>query len=89
MFNTVSEGGRDGKGMVAWKTDLKPSEMAQVSSYVLSLHGTTPADPKEPEGDLWIDPNAPVEEVEVKIIDSTKIQMKIEDQPVTGDVVKE
>ena len=89
VFNTVSEGGRDGKGMVAWKTDLKPSEMAQVSSYVLSLHGTTPADPKEPEGDLWIDPNAPVEEVEVKIIDSTKIQMKIEDQPVTGDVVKE
>ncbi|MAO11201.1 MAG: cytochrome C oxidase subunit III [Flavobacteriaceae bacterium] len=89
VFNTVSEGGRDGKGMVAWKTDLKPSEMAQVSSYVLSLHGTTPVDPKEPEGDLWIDPNAPVEEVEVKIIDSTKIQMKIEDQPVTGDVVKE
>ena len=89
VFNTVSEGGRDGKGMVAWKTDLKPSEMAQVSSYVLSLHGTTPVDPKEPEGDLWIDPNAPVEEVEVKVIDSTKIQIKIEDQPVTGDVVKE
>ncbi len=89
VFNTISEGGRDGKGMVAWKTDLKPSEMAQVSSYVLSLHGTTPVDPKDPEGDLWIDPNAPVEEVEVKQIDSTKIQIKIEDQPVTGDVVED
>ncbi|RFN60270.1 cbb3-type cytochrome c oxidase N-terminal domain-containing protein [Marixanthomonas ophiurae] len=88
VFNTVSEGGRDGKGMVAWKTDLKPSEMAQVSSYVLSLHGITPADPKEPEGDLWIDPNAPVEEVEVKQIDSSKIQIKMEDQPVTEDVVE-
>ncbi|WP_339701868.1 cbb3-type cytochrome c oxidase N-terminal domain-containing protein [uncultured Marixanthomonas sp.] len=88
VFNTISEGGRDGKGMVAWKTDLKPSEMAQVSSYVLSLHGITPADPKEPEGDLWIDPNAPVEEVEVKQIDSSKIQIKIEDQPVTQDVVE-
>ncbi|PVW15823.1 cbb3-type cytochrome c oxidase N-terminal domain-containing protein [Marixanthomonas spongiae] len=89
VFNTISEGGRAGKGMVAWKTDLKPSEMAQVASYVLSLHGTTPADPKDPEGDLWVDPNAPVEEVEVEQIDSTKIQVKIEDQPVTGDVVEE
>ena len=33
VFNTISEGGRDGKGMVSWKTDLKPNEMAQVASY--------------------------------------------------------
>ncbi|MFL1896227.1 cbb3-type cytochrome c oxidase N-terminal domain-containing protein [Aquimarina sp. 2-A2] len=53
VFNTISEGGRDGKGMVAWKQILKPAEMAQVSSYVLSLNGTTPAEPKEPQGELW------------------------------------
>jgi len=53
VYNTVSEGGRPGKGMIPWKTDLKPIEIAQVSSYVLSLVGTTPADPKAPEGDLW------------------------------------
>jgi len=53
VFNTVSEGGRSGKGMIAWKTQLKPLEIAQVSSYILSLQGTTPANPKEPEGDLW------------------------------------
>ncbi|UAB80982.1 c-type cytochrome [Marixanthomonas sp. SCSIO 43207] len=87
VFNTISEGGRDGKGMVAWKTDLRPSEMAQVASYVLSLHGTNPADAKDPEGDLWVDPNAPIEEVEVKQIDSTTIQVLMEDQPVTEDVV--
>lgn len=89
VFNTISEGGRAGKGMVAWKSDLKPSEMAQVASYVLNLHGTNPADAKEPEGEIWIDPLAPVEEVDVKIIDSTKVQVIIEDQPVTGDVVND
>jgi cytochrome c oxidase cbb3-type subunit 3 len=74
IFNTISEGGRAGKGMIAWKTDLKPSEMAQVSSYVMTLHGTNPVDAKEPEGDVWVDENASVDNVEVKVIDSTKIE---------------
>ncbi|MEZ4781929.1 MAG: hypothetical protein R2816_10350 [Flavobacteriaceae bacterium] len=52
-IKTVSEGGRDGKGMIAWKQLLKPVEMAQVSSYVLQFQGTTPAEPKAPEGDIW------------------------------------
>ncbi|MFC5048085.1 cbb3-type cytochrome c oxidase N-terminal domain-containing protein [Aquimarina hainanensis] len=56
VFRTISEGGRDGKGMVAWKQNLKPSEIAQVASYVISLGGTTPTEPKEPEGDIWKDP---------------------------------
>ncbi|MBU2902224.1 MULTISPECIES: cbb3-type cytochrome c oxidase N-terminal domain-containing protein [Maribacter] len=61
VFNTISEGGRDGKGMIAWKQNLKPAEIAQVASYVLSFQGTTPANPKAPEGDIWEDPNAPIE----------------------------
>ena len=60
VFKTISEGGRDGKGMIAWsKNGLKPSEIAQVSSYVLTLEGTTPANPKAPEGDVWVDEKAP------------------------------
>lgn len=58
VFKTVSEGGRDGKGMIAWsKNGLKPSEIAQVSSYVLSFQGTTPAEPKAAEGEIWNDEN--------------------------------
>ncbi|MFD2433343.1 c-type cytochrome [Mesonia maritima] len=53
VFKTISEGGRSGKGMVAWEQTLKPLERAQVASYVLSLQGTTPDDPKEAQGDLW------------------------------------
>jgi cytochrome c oxidase cbb3-type subunit 3 len=57
VFHTISEGGRDGKGMVSWKSTLKPSEIAQVASYVISLHGTNPADAKAPEGDLYVNPD--------------------------------
>lgn len=53
IFNTISEGGRDGKGMVAWKASLKPEEIAQVASYIKTLKGTTPANPKAAEGDLY------------------------------------
>ncbi|TVZ25531.1 cytochrome c oxidase cbb3-type subunit 3 [Gillisia sp. Hel_I_86] len=61
VFNTISEGGRAGKGMVPWKSELKPIEIAQVASYVLSLQGTNPADPKDPEGDIWVDDNSNIE----------------------------
>ena len=64
--------------MVSWKTDLKPDEIAQVASYVLSLHGTTPADAKDPEGELWIDEDARVDEVEVEMTDSTSVEVKMD-----------
>lgn len=53
VFNVVAEGGRDGKGMIAWKGTLKPLEMAQVSSYILTLQGSNPPEAKAPEGSLW------------------------------------
>lgn len=59
VFHTITNGGRDGKGMVAWKGTLKPSEIQEVASYVLSLQGSKPADPKEPQGDIWKEEAAP------------------------------
>ena len=38
------------KGMLSWKTMLKPDEILDVSAYVWSLKGTTPPNPKAPEG---------------------------------------
>ena len=61
VFHTLSEGGRPGKGMVAWKTMLKPTELQQVGSYVLSLQATNPPDAKAPEGEIWKDENAPAD----------------------------
>ncbi len=66
VFHTITEGGRDGKGMVAWKGTLKPSEIQQVASYVLSLQGSNPKDGKAPEGDVWVDEKAPKSETQKK-----------------------
>jgi cytochrome c oxidase cbb3-type subunit III len=53
IFHTISEGGREGKGMIPWKSELKPLQIQQVASYIISLGGTTPAQGKEPEGEIW------------------------------------
>ena len=72
VFNTISEGGRSGKGMIAWKASLKPSEMAQVASYVLQFQGTTAANPKEAEGEIWIDESAAEESKEESATETTE-----------------
>ena len=55
IFHTLVNGGRDGKGMVAWRGTLKPKEMQHVASYVMSLQGSNPKEPKAPEGEVWTD----------------------------------
>ena len=55
IFHTLVNGGRDGKGMIAWKGTLKPKEMQKVASYIVSLKGSNPADAKAPEGEIWVD----------------------------------
>ncbi|MCW5520092.1 c-type cytochrome [Aureitalea sp. L0-47] len=79
VFQTISEGGRDGKGMVSWKSELSPAEMAQVGSYILTMQGTTPAEPKAPEGEIWVDPDAeaPAEEVMETVVDSIATEAEI------------
>lgn len=64
IYEVISEGGRPGKGMIAWKNDLRPLEIAQVSSYILTLGGTNPPDAKEPEGD-FVPPEDRAEGIEV------------------------
>ena len=52
IYHTISEGGRPGKGMIAWKAALKPLQRQQAASFVISLQGTKPANPKAPQGDI-------------------------------------
>lgn len=47
---------RDGypeKAMPAWSNLLNPTQINQVTSFVKSLKGTTPANPKPPQGELY------------------------------------
>lgn len=63
IFHTISEGGRAGKGMIPWKSDLNPTDIARVASYIKTLHGTNPPDAKEAEGDFWKEDTVASEEV--------------------------
>ncbi|MDY0781407.1 cbb3-type cytochrome c oxidase N-terminal domain-containing protein [Tenacibaculum sp. IB213877] len=79
-FHTIYNGGRDGKGMVAWNKTLKPIDIQKVASYVMSLQGTTPAAPKAPQGDKWVEegaapeatPEQPAEENETQATTQTE-----------------
>lgn len=55
LFHTITNGGRDGKGMIAWKGTLKPKEIQKVASYIISLKGSNPKDPKAPDGEIWVE----------------------------------
>ncbi|MBX3102580.1 MAG: c-type cytochrome [Bacteroidetes bacterium] len=71
VFKTVKYGVTD-MGMLNWETVLKPSEIAEVSSYILSLQGSNPSNPKEPQGELW----APKDSVAADARPETAAQVK-------------
>ncbi|MBK9320527.1 MAG: hypothetical protein IPM91_18150 [Bacteroidetes bacterium] len=41
--------------MISWKSQLSPKQIQQVSSYILTLQGTKPANGKAPEGEKWLE----------------------------------
>lgn len=49
---TVISNGVPAQGMPAWDGALSDEQQAQVMAFVLSLQGTAPPNPKEPQGDL-------------------------------------
>ena len=58
VFRTIKYGVPE-KGMKSWKDDFSPVQIAAIASYVKSLHGTKPANAKEPQGDLYKEDAAP------------------------------
>ncbi|CAM2007526.1 cbb3-type cytochrome c oxidase N-terminal domain-containing protein [Acanthopleuribacter pedis] len=51
LIRVVTEGVPT-KGMISWKPILKPQQIQDVSFYVRAMRGTTPATPKEKQGEL-------------------------------------
>ncbi|MDX5436562.1 MAG: c-type cytochrome, partial [Pontibacter sp.] len=50
IFKTIKFG-VPAKGMVPWQGKLTKDQILEVSSYILSLQGTNPANAKEPQGE--------------------------------------
>jgi cytochrome c oxidase cbb3-type subunit III len=47
--------GLPAKGMLSWRGELKIDQIQEVASYILSLHGSNPPNPKAPQGVLVAD----------------------------------
>ncbi len=54
VFKTIKNGYPD-KGMQSWLVKFNPKEISFLASYVKSLRGTNPANPKAPQGDLYVE----------------------------------
>jgi len=56
LFKTIKYG-VTAKGMIAWQGQLTPIQIQQVASYIKSLRGSNPPNPKAPQGDLFTETN--------------------------------
>ena len=52
IFKTIKYGYPD-KGMQSWQTTYSPVQMQQLATYIRTLIGTNPPNPKAPQGDLY------------------------------------
>ena len=52
IFKTIKYGYPD-KGMQSWQTTYSPVQMQQLATYIRTLKGTNPPNPKAPQGDLY------------------------------------
>ena len=51
IYTTIKVGVPD-KGMISWESMLSPTQMRDVSSYIISIGGTNPEGAKAPQGEL-------------------------------------
>ncbi|MFZ1322436.1 MAG: cbb3-type cytochrome c oxidase N-terminal domain-containing protein [Ignavibacteria bacterium] len=65
VFKTVKYG-VPVKGMIAWQNVLNPKSIQQVSSYLISLKGTAPANGKVPEGEKYVNQDGSTDSTSVK-----------------------
>jgi len=78
IFKTIKYGWPD-KGMKSWKDDFSPMQIAQLTSFIRTLKGTNPPNPKDKQGELYVETETPSDSTAVKAdsltvkIDSTKI----------------
>jgi cytochrome c oxidase cbb3-type subunit 3 len=65
IFKTIKNGVPE-MGMIAWKNDLRARDMQEVASYIKTLVGTTPANPKDPQGEIYTESESVEEPQESK-----------------------
>lgn len=78
IYRSIKIGYPD-KGMQPWIQKFNPKEISQLASFIKTLHGTKPANPKAPQGDLFVDETPTADSVVAKnkpLADSVVIKNK-------------
>lgn len=77
IFKTIKYGYPD-KGMQAWASTFSPVQMQQIASFIKSLKGTKPANPKAAQGDLYKEEAAAAtsDSTAKPAVDSAKVSTK-------------
>ena len=70
IFHTITNGVPE-KGMIGWKTQFSSAQIQIIASYVLSLQGTNPSNPKAAEGDIWVAPIVEQDTLNMESADTT------------------
>jgi cytochrome c oxidase cbb3-type subunit 3 len=76
IFKTIKYG-VPAKGMIAWQSQLNPEAMQKVSSYIMTLQGTKPANAKAPQGEVWTEVAAAPADTNAtasSVVDTTKVK---------------
>ena len=80
IITTIHEG-VSGTSMIPWKNVLSPGQIRDVASYVTTLLGTTPANPKEPQGEF-------VEASTTKVEESSADSVKVDGVETNADTIQ-
>ncbi len=72
IFKTIKYGWPE-KGMISWESQIMPMEMQQIASYIITLKGTNPANPKAPQGTIYVEAATVDTTAKAVAIDSLKV----------------
>lgn len=72
IFKSVKYGWVE-KGMKSWKEDLSPMQISQITSFIKTLKGTKPVNPKSAQGDLYIEEVALIRDLTLVKTDSVSV----------------
>ncbi len=68
IFKSIKYGWPE-KGMISWKDQLSANQIAQIASFIHSIHGSNPPGAKQPQGEIYKE-SAPAE---TAVKDTTKL----------------
>ncbi len=72
IFKTIKYGWPE-KGMISWESQITPMEMQQIASYIITIKGTKPANPKAPQGTIYVEAGTVDTTVKALASDSLKV----------------